>query len=94
MNGKQAAKAAAKHIEELEDYNRKASADIKSYNIVIGEIIAGKSPCKYCEEFRLGECECPEKQDHGCESWWLTNGPVKMPEEEQESTPVEGVLPQ
>ena len=32
MNAKQALRAASKHIEELEDFNRRSSAEIKALN--------------------------------------------------------------
>lgn len=71
MNARQAAKAAAKRIEELEDFNRRASGDIKAYNACIDSVIAGeKSFCDWCEE--NGECQQPEKKlKSGCENWWL-----------------------
>jgi len=70
MNAKQAAKAAAKKIEELEDYNRRASSDIKAYNEVILGMIDGKSPCDWCEENNA--CGLQAKADgKGCQDWWL-----------------------
>ena len=71
MNARQAAKAAAKRIEELEDFNRRASGDIKAYNACIDSVIAGeKSFWDWCEEAE--ECSQPEKKmKTGCENWWL-----------------------
>ena len=71
MNAKQAVRAAAKRIEELEDFNRRCSADIKAYNTCIDSVIAGeKSFCDWCEEFE--DCQQPEKKlKTGCENWWL-----------------------
>ena len=71
MNGRQAAKAAAKRIEELEDFNRRCSNDIKAYNACIDSVIAGeKCYCDWCEEAE--ECSQPEKKlKTGCENWWL-----------------------
>ena len=58
-------------IEQLGDFNKRCSADIRGYVQTILGMIDGKTPCESCEEKRLGECECPEKQDHGCSGWWL-----------------------
>ena len=66
MNARQAAKLAAKRIEELEDFNLRATADNKAYNMVIAEMIQGKSPCPWCLEYE--ECE---DRTHGCENWSL-----------------------
>ena len=72
MNARQAARAAAKRIEELEYYNLRASADIKAYNAVIDSMIAGGSPCDWCEEKQ--ECQLQVKADgKGCSEWWLAN---------------------
>ena len=72
MNARQAAKAAAKKIEELEDYNQRSSADNKAYVQTIHGMIDGKSPCEMCEEHRLGECEHPDCYlGKGCSEWWL-----------------------
>ena len=71
MNKRQALKAAAAHIVELEDWNRRATADIKAYNKCIDGMIAGQSPCDWCEENRSGECENPDKGGKGCAEWWL-----------------------
>ena len=80
MNGRQAAKEAAKHIENLENYNNKAMRDIKAYNECIDNMIQGGNPCDWCEEKRLGECEHPECDGKGCESWWLKDLDAKEPE--------------
>ena len=76
MNARQAAKAAAKRIEDLEDFNRRASNDIKALYTCIDSVIAGeKSFCEWCEEF--DECNEPEKVSGpirggaGCENFWL-----------------------
>ena len=63
MNARQAAKAAAKRIEELEDYNRRCSADIKAYNQCIDAMIAGGSPCPWCMEHE--ECQLEAKDGKG-----------------------------
>lgn len=70
MNQKQALRAASKHIEELEDFNRRASADIRAYNFVILGMIAGENPCDWCEE--CNECQLQAK-GKGCSEWWLRN---------------------
>ena len=54
MNGKQAAKAAAKRIEEMEHTIAQYKQDVKDYNAVIEDMISGKSPCSWCED--VGEC--------------------------------------
>ena len=76
MNARQAAKAAAKRIEDLEDFNRRASGDIKALYACIDSVIAGnKSFCEWCEEF--DECHEPEKVSGpvrggaGCENFWM-----------------------
>ena len=69
MNGRQAAKLAARKIEELENDNRRCKADITGYNVVIQALIRGESPCPWCEEY--SECQLTEKDAKGCEQWWL-----------------------
>jgi len=71
MNGRQAAREAAKHIEQLNDFNRRASADIKAYNQVIEAMRAGKSPCPWCDDY--DSCEKAEKDTlAACDEWMLT----------------------
>lgn len=78
MNGRQAAKAAAKRIEENEYVIRMQANDIKDYNSCILDMIAGKSPCWWCEENRLAECEHKDSwMNAGCHEWWLR---MKSPE--------------
>lgn len=71
MNAKQALRAASKHIEDLEDYNRRASSEIKCLNDCIDSVIAGESGfCEWCEE--QDECQREEKAaNKGCDGWWL-----------------------
>lgn len=72
MNARQAAKAAAKRIEELEDFNRRSANDIKALYTCIESVIAGeKSYCEWCED--EAECTQPEKKlkDGGCENFWM-----------------------
>lgn len=71
MNGRQAARKAAKRIKDMEHTAGQNKADIEVYNKCIQALIAGKSPCDYCEEKRIGECPNPDKQDHGCSQWWI-----------------------
>ena len=89
MNGRQAAKAAAKKIEELEFYNAKCKADITAYNRIITGMIAGElSPCDWCEDQE--ECERQVKGT-GCSEWWLM---FNLPEMKEDATDdSEGVLP-
>ena len=84
MNAKQSLKLASKRIEELEDFNRRCSADIKAYNQCIDSMIAGGSPCDWCEEQE--ECQL-EAKGKGCNGWWLKN--VTPTDEETEKPPVD-----
>lgn len=82
MNKRQALKAAAETIKDLEAqikalegeikdqeyFNRLSAADIKVYNKVIDGMIAGESPCKWCEDHATGECD---KMGKGCGEWML-----------------------
>ena len=80
MNSKQAAKAAAKHIEELEHIIRLNIQDIKSYNSCILHMINHGSPCDYCHDH--DECqEAGKDLTIGCEDWLLAFG--KKPEQAQ-----------
>ena len=70
MNGRQAAKAAAKKIEELMLVNIKMTQDIKDYNDVILGMIEGGDPCQWCED--LSECQLEAKEaGKGCAEWML-----------------------
>ena len=72
MNGRQAAREAAKHIEELENFNQRSAADNRAYVQTIHSMIEGTTPCAMCEEERLGECEHPDcHMKQGCQDWWL-----------------------
>lgn len=76
MNGRQAAKMAAKRIEELEHYNRMAAADIKDYNRCIDGVIAGQTTfCDWCAD--KDECD---KQEKGtcCGEWMLRDQPEEI----------------
>ena len=69
MNAKQALKAASENIVKLEDFNRRASAEIKHLNQCIDSVIAGeKTYCDWCQE----EDECQrEEKGKGCTMWWM-----------------------
>ena len=69
MNGKQAARAAAKRIEEMEHTIAQYKQDITDYNAVIEEMISGKSPCSWCED--VGECILDANGNVGCTEWML-----------------------
>ena len=89
VNGRQAAKLAAKRIEELENYNRRAAADIKAYNACIDGMIAGESPCKWCEE--QSECQLEAKGGKGCSEWWLMDiAPTNAEVEDSDSEGIYG----
>jgi len=70
MNGRQAARAAAKRIEDLEITLKRAMSDIKRYNECIDGMITGQSPCEWCDD----KMEC-QREAHttgkGCELWML-----------------------
>lgn len=68
MNGRQAAKLAAKRIEELEYFNRSAGATIKRLYQAIDMIIAGENICEVCEDFNECQLEA-KKQGKGCHEW-------------------------
>ena len=71
MNAKQSLKLVRKALEQQQTLNAMAARDIKAYNECIANMIAGGSPCEYCEDKAIGECEHPEKQPHGCDNWML-----------------------
>lgn len=70
MNGKQAARLAAKRIEELEHYIKLNVRDIKLYVQCINHMINHGSPCDYCEDNE--ECKAEGKDmTIGCDDWML-----------------------
>lgn len=89
MNARQAARKAAKKIEELEYIVSAQSRDIKEYNEVIQHMMKHGSPCDWCEDQQ--ECrEAGKDLTIGCEEWMLR---FWKPEEEA-SNDSEGILPE
>jgi hypothetical protein len=85
MNAKQSLKLAAKNIEILENYQFKATKDITAYNKCILSMIAGGSPCVWCND--LLECDKPEKTaSRGCEDWMLAF--IDIQDDDQDEIPV------
>ena len=88
MNAKQALKAASKHIEDLEDFNRRSVSEVKYLNKVIDSVIAGeKTYCDWCQE----QEECEREQGAGCDNWWLKMNLPVLPEE-GEANDSKGIL--
>ena len=85
MNGRQAARAAAKKIEEQEFTLLLNKLDIRDYNLCILSMIAGGSPCEYCEDYE--ECQLQAK-GKGCEEWLLKRQitPTDVNEEEDDAS--------
>ena len=79
MNAKQAAKAAAKKIEELERVNRLYALDVKDYYDCIEGTVDGKSICDWCAD--LEECQLKDKGGKGCKEWMLRDQPREVPDE-------------
>ena len=80
MNARQAAKAAAKRIEELERVNRLYAADVRGYNACIDHMIKHGSPCDFCED--LPECRAEGKDIQiGRDEWMLRSQPREAPHE-------------
>ena len=87
MNGRQAAQAAAKRIEEMDVVISMQARDIRDYNSVILDMISGESPCAYCEDYE--ECQREVKAGKGCSEWWL-----RYPKEKEGANESERVLPE
>ena len=69
MNGRQAAKVAAKRIEELEALVAGQVQDIKDLYAAIHDHISGESLCLWCEEYP--ECRLEARNGASCPEWWL-----------------------
>ena len=89
MNGRQAAKKAAEKIEELEAVVALQAQDIKDYNACMQDVIAGNSPCEWCEE--QPECQLQAKGGKGCPEWWLRYRKAGDPVEPEAEVPVQRV---
>lgn len=92
MNGRQAAREAAKRIEELEARIAMDIKDIRTYNVCILHMINHGSPCDFC--YDKAECESLGKDlTIGCDQWMVGN--IEIIHDEKEGDPVEseGVLP-
>ena len=75
MNGRQAAKAAAARIAEMERVAALNRADIIDYNKCILDMINGHSACDWCEDQQ--ECRDAGKTEiAGCDDWMLRSQPV------------------
>ena len=85
MNAKQALRAASKHIEDLEDYNRRASLDIKNLYFIIGKVIGDGEGyfCDWCEDAE--ECknkpQWPDDSKLGCKDFWMK---LNLPDQQDE----------
>ena len=70
MNSRQAAKAAAKRIKELEWFNRKSAATVKGLYQALDAVFSGEGICQRCEDY--DECEKEAKEEgKWCEDWTL-----------------------
>ena len=69
MNSRQAAKAAAKRIEELEALVAGQTQDIKDLYAAILDHISGESLCRWCEEYPV--CHLKAKNTASCTEGWL-----------------------
>ena len=81
MNGRQAARAAAKKIEEQEFTLLLNKLDIRDYNLCILSMIDGGNPCEYCEDFE--ECQLQAK-GKGCGEWLLRKQKFTEPDVNEE----------
>ena len=84
-----------KQVSDLGDFNKRCSADIRGYVQNTFAMIAGKSPCEFCEEHRLGECEHKDcEMKNGCDGWWLRTDMLEVspPAEGGEANEGQGLL--
>jgi hypothetical protein len=77
MNKRQALKAAAERIKEQDRILALNKADIMDYNACITDMIAGKGPCQWCEDYN--ECQLASKGP-GCTMWMLRSQKVGDPD--------------
>lgn len=73
MNGRQAARAAAQKIEELEYANKQYAHEIRLFYETVGHMIRHGSPCDYCED-REACREAGKDLTIGCDEWFLDSG--------------------
>lgn len=78
MNARQAARAAAERIKELERVLGLNKRDIIDYNKCIEHMIGGGSPCDYCED--IVECQLEAKGGKGCSEWMLRSQQFTQPD--------------
>ena len=83
MNMRQSMRAMSKQMEDMANYNRRAKKDIKAYNACIDGMIAGESPCKWCEEY--AECQLQAKDGKGCSEWWLADQDKAQPDDDNQT---------
>ena len=92
MNGRQAAKAAAQRIEELEARIAMDIKDIRTYNVCILHMINHGSPCDFCYDKQ--ECqEAGKDLTIGCDQWMVGNIEIIHDEKEGDAVESEGILP-
>lgn len=87
MNGRQAAKLAAARIAEMERVANLNKHDIIEYNRCILDMIAGESPCLYCEDWQ--ECQLEAKGGKGCAEWMLKTYPWKAGDQDAPESAVQ-----
>ena len=88
MNGRQAARMAAKRIEELEYANKLYAVDVKALYAVIDGMTQGKTPCDWCDEQE--ECERQEKGGLGCTDFLLMENKQEGEDDEETDGSVDG----
>lgn len=92
MNARQSLKLTAKRLEEVEIVLARAKVDIKHYNQVIDWMIAGGSPCDWCED--QVECQLTAKAEgKGCPEWWLIDQDKVTAKDGDGGDEGEGLLP-
>lgn len=88
MNGRQAAKAASKRIEELENFNRRSKATVKGLYECIDILLSGGNICERCEDFE--ECQL-EAKGKGCADWLMKDMPIEgVTADDSKGVPVVG----